>query len=666
MRKTLFILAFFMLMATGTAFASGNITSLTAIGAVREDGARLEAIVLDYDSALTSVSASDYETEGEIETVSLVHTDTGSQVTLTIKPEPLSLSEQSFLSTMSVHVRQVNALDALEGTVPPQEICNYTEKETYNSFRGAYQTTREPIWGTYKIKGIEGFKYFTSLDTFGQADGPAFQKAHCFSEITGLYSDVALSYALFVPEDYNPEGRYALVTIENPAAAEGTHPLQSVLETRSPALMASAWAQDLVREKHGLDGLIVVVPTVTERVDDNGCTPAQYEAIAGLWDYLLAEYPIDPDHVYGMGQSVGGMILLETNRNRDNFFQGVIMFENQWVQNYYKDTLFARNIASDPAVAAAAPMHYPRTDAGITWDYHYENGEKVTEGHDPCNFYYLVSDDNVLVMNRSMNKLSNGAWQELSYLYEDLAGIAIPHFYVDANAPVSEQESKINSFLSEDSPLGIRIVTFVDGANGYSARKVLSGYEWLLSQDRPEREKLDINRPFALAETQLYRPVEGYTGTEGQEVSYMTAKAGSGTQLYNSSWLNLVTVLDAEPGWLPEGMSWENGVTLALIEQVEASGNTVTITYSDDMTGSVLRLKGEEAEGRTIVMDPYDLYDKDGEAMDVSIVGFQADGGKLMLTLDREAEVGSIIQRTTIRSDRSIASASAKRYEVTQ
>lgn len=684
--KTRVILALsaFLLFLAGSLPAgtvTGSALGLTALGFVDIDGAELEAVAIEYDRELCSEDvcpeafiAPRRVVEAYVsDSPAMIDTGTGRYVILVLEEALLAAAEESFLTTMSVEVEQARDIASNGALFPAVTVRNYIESEAWNGFRKEWVTVRTPVWGTYRIRGIEGFRFYTDLDTFGEPDGPSFKAEGCFSEIDGSYHDEALSYALFVPEDYNPEGRYGLVTIENPAASEGTHPLQSILETRSPALMASEWAQALVREKHGLDGLIVVMPTVTERVDDNGCAPAQYEAIVRLWDSLIEEYAIDTDYVYGMGQSVGGMILMETNRNRDNFFSGVIMFENQWVQNYYKDMLFSRNIASDPAVAASAPMHYPRTDGYITWDWHYENGEKVFEGHDPYNFYYLVSDDNVLVMNRGSNNLSNGTWQELSYLYQDLAGIEIPHLHVDASAPVREEEEAIDAFLATESPIGIRIVTFDGGANGYSARKVLSGYEWLLSQSRPQREKLDINKPFVLAETQLDRPVASYTDLEGNTVNYKTAAKGSGTQLYNTSWMNLVTVLDAEPGWLPGAMSWEKGVELSSIVSVSQEGNEVKIVYSADMTGSVVRLKGDAITGTdgevredlSYAIDPFDFYGEDGGKLEASIRGVEAEGNMITLSLDSDVTVSSIVQRATIRADRAIASALSRSYPLT-
>ena len=244
-----------------------------------------------------------------------------------------------------------------------------------------------------------------------------------------------------------------------PAAAASTHPLEAVLATRSPAVYASEWAQNLVKEAHGLDGLIVLVPVITERVDDNGGTPAEYEDIVHLWDEIIERYHVDPDHVYGTGQSVGGMILLETNRNRDNFFAGLLLYEDQWAQNYYIDTIFARDMVLYESTAASAPMHYPRTDAYITWNYSLDTeGNPLYEGHDPLNYYYLVSDDNIMITNTEDNNLSNDTWHEMSCLYDDLVGTTFTQFIVDATDDLEAQDAALEAYLATERPLGINCI----------------------------------------------------------------------------------------------------------------------------------------------------------------------------------------------------------------
>ncbi|MCC8091370.1 MAG: hypothetical protein LIO55_08335 [Oscillospiraceae bacterium] len=706
--------------AYGTAGGDENtaeIVSVYALGFVDTDGAKVEAIAVEYSADMSGadVNVDSYELELNSDstgatavyvndTAAISETGgsgTGKYVIIEVDTDFLMSSEQTFTSSLAVGVTQTADISAGSVTAAASEtaVTNYEETQTYNSYRDTWTTTEAAIYGQYEISGIEGFQFFTSNEDYGTPDGEPYHVEDCFDEKDGLSYDIDVAYALYVPEDYDASGSYAMVVVDNPATTEGTHPLVSVLETRSPALLASDWAQDLVKEQ-GLDGLIVVVPVVTARVDDNACTPAQYEALLALWDHIQDEYSIDENHVYGIGQSVGGMVLMETNRNRDNYFAAILMFENQWAQNYYKDTLFVRNQASSEETAATAPMHYPRTDAEVTWDYYFdEDGNKVYEDHDPYNLYYLISDDNIMVMNRSSNNLSNNTWQELSYLYTDLVGSSITHFTLDGNAEIAEQEALINEYLAEDaSGLGLHWVTFENGTNGYSARKVLSGYEWLLSQTREDemsRSKLDLNKPFELADEQIQTEerATSYTDTEGNTLYYLTGKAGAGTQFYNTSWLNLTTIADAAPGWLPEGMSWETGVEAAKIQSVTSIHDengvltAVAVEYDVDMTDAVIRLKGDEIIGLdgevrediTIVLDPYDFYDAAGEQIECTIsnvyindsAAITADaergsgtGCYVIVELDTDSTIDSVslVQRMTIRTNTAIASATATVY----
>ncbi len=624
----------------------------------------------------------------------------GNYVIIEVDTDYLMSSEQNFVAAMAAGVTQKAALTCNAGVIPASkgEIGNYVVVEKTNN-KGKVTRTNTAAWGTYTIEGIEGFKYYTNNTSYGAPDGPAYHVEDCFDEKTGEYNDHDVGYALFIPEDYNANGKYAMVVIDNPAVDnENTHPLESVLTTRSPALLASEWGQNQVKENHGLDGLIVVVPVVAARVDDNACTPSQYEALLALWDHIQDEYAIDENHVYGIGQSVGGMVLMETNRNRDNYFAGILMFENQWVQNYYKDTLFIRNMLSDEATAAKAPMHYPRVAADVTWDYYFDSeGNKVYDDHDPYNLYYLVSDDNIMVMNRDKNNLSNGTWREMSYLYEDTVGYSIEQLIV-SDTTIEEQEAQIKEYLANgntfgNQEMGLYWVTFENGSNGYSARKVLTGYEWLLSQSRQtamEREKLDVNKPFELAGEQIKddsRIVPTYTDTEGNPLYYKTAKKGSGTQLYNSSWLNLTTVADGAPGWLPEGMSWGTGVELAQIQSVTAINNggkltAVAVEYSADMEGLVINLVGDDIIGVDgtvrgdikIIRAPYVFYDESGKEIECTIKNVYVNSEAAVKTgAARESGNGtyviveletastatqvSVIQQTTLRTNDVIASA---------
>lgn len=691
------------------------IKSVTTIGYVDTDAAKIKAIAVEYDEELTAdadISADTYSItiydpksylyigDGKVGDITDVYVNdeaavsdvgaaSGNYVIIELFTDYLYSDEQSFTITLQAKVTQVKDITLADGGV-------IKAGNTYTSNTVNNQMTAD----SFILPELDGWEFYTDDAGLYGKTGDAFVQENCFNQQDGLYYDEHLSYALYLPDNYEEaggkNGNWAMVTLENPAATVGTHPLVSVLQTRSPSVYASDWAQELVRDQHGVDGLIVVVPVVTERVNDNGGTPAEYEALVHLWDTIIADYGVNPDFVYGSGQSVGGMVLVETQRNRDNFFAGILLYEDQWAQNYYMDTLFVRDMANNAKTAATATRHYPRTDDYITWNYYLDtDGNEVTADHDPYNMYYLVSDDNIMVLRVDSNNLSIDTWNEMNYLYTDTVGASINRLEVDATTELSEQNGVLKDFLNPqtENQLNINAVTLVGGASGYACRTLDYTYEWLLTQTREseiKREKLDINKPFVLADEQnnsderkLY-----FTDVDGNALYFLTAAQGSGTQFYNTSWLNLSHVADAAPGWLPDGMSWEKGVSGAQIVSVkQISSTAVAIEYSEDMENLYVNLYGDEIIGLDgnvredikVEVDPFAFFTADDTRITCTIKNVyvnslpetregaeRGEGSGVYVIVEFEAALGEtpayIIQSTTLHTDWLIASALPWKY----
>ena len=683
-----------------------GIQTVTALGFVDIDGAKLQGLAVEYNVDLTGadVSAKAYSVkvytpkslgylgDGQIGDITSVYVnDTaaispeggagyGRYVIIELFTDWRAGSEMTYTNSLNARVTQIADFHAGETTIP-------AENKAYSTIAGGKKDVR------FSIPDIAGFQFFTDEPGSLGADGPAFAQEHCFSEITGKYVDEHLAYALCLPEDYREDGAYALVSVDNPAAAKGTHPLISVLQTRVPAVMASEWAQEMVQQHQGVDGLIVVVPVITERVDNNGGTTAEYEALVHLWDTLIETYHVDRNYVYGVGQSVGGMEMLETNRNRDNFFAGILLYEDQWLQTYYMDTTYKSDFAANEHIEATAPMHYPRTDAYVTWDYHLDTyGNKVYDGHDPRNYYYLISDDNITVLHGSDNGESRDGWNEMKYLYADLAQCELEMLEVDGSQDVTPLNEQIQAYLNRDTKLNIHPISLL---NSGLVRKSDAPFAWLLAQSRQAeiaREKLDLNKPFERAEEQIQTEERQmvFTDRDGNPIYYLTGKAGAGTQFYNSFWVNTNVVIDALPGWLPEGMDKEAVVTAASIQSVQAvDDTTLAVLFDSDMTGVQLRLAGDEVVGyfggtmedQQILFDPFAFYDQAGQEVNVGIQNIYAnaepavigemprqggEGAYLIIELEESAVRGiaSISQRTTIYTAVQIAIPDVQRYPV--
>ncbi|MEK8028237.1 hypothetical protein [Pseudaquabacterium rugosum] len=711
--------------------ADDGIVSVRTIGRIASDGAKLTAIVIEYgmDMAGADVTKASYALDvwqgtwtansvndgsGQIGDVTKVYVNdqpamsstggsgSGRYVVIEVYQDYQHATEQGFTYALSAGVTQTGTIKTRTHTITPgtHEVMNYTAGQT--------GTARAALAGTYTISGLEGFRFYTNTPGAYGASGPSFTALNCYSEQTGTLQAVDMDYALFVPSDYDPSKKYALVTVNHPAFNAGTHPLAAAAQSRGATVMASDWAQNLVKTRHGLAGMIVVVPVYTQRVGDNSGTTAHYSALVKLWDDLQQRYSISQDHIYGAGQSVGGMMILQTNVLRDNYFAGILMYDNQWGQNYYKDEVFARGMTDPTYVETTAntPRYYPSTDDMI-WNYHWgSDGSKIHDGHDINNYHFLTSDDNVMVMNSSENFLSNNLWTEQNHLYKDLVDYEIPRLWImDPHAPKDDQELALRNFLAQpnrygDQSRGLFWVTFNGGSSQIApiwSRRLDAAYEWLLSQSRTTamaRTKLDLNKPFELASVQnTNRLMPNFIDPKtGGAIYYPTGKAGAGTRFYNSSWLRIGTNVTADqvPGWLPTGMSHPvTPSTLQNVTPILENGRltAVALQYDTNMSGAVIRMKGDavpDSKGmlRTddfVVMDTYDLRDAADSPIAATTTNIymsetpqrrtgairgSGSGHYVIVEVDSvwNGSTVKVVQRATVRTQQAIASATPIRH----
>ncbi|MCD8331540.1 MAG: S-layer homology domain-containing protein [Oscillospiraceae bacterium] len=715
-----------------TISAEDAIVGLETIGFVDVDGKKISAIVLEYSEDLSGAEVDtetyevsiftpdndgyilNYDNIGVIKDVYVNDeadisetggTGTGNYVVIELETDYVRTTEPSYTKALAASVEQVKVVE----TDTVKIVNDGSTEDNYVS-----EDDQSAADGTWTVQGLEQYKFYTDDAGLWGADGPALTVEDCFNEKTGETYDYTLGYALYVPEDYDPNGSYALVTVDHTITGD-PHPFEALLTNYGPTYFISDEAQQIVKDEHGLDGLIVVVPLIIERVDDNACVPAMWMALVTLWDQLQEDYAIDSDYVYGAGQSMGGMLLMQTNTYRDNYFAGMLCYGNQWGQNYYKDTVFARGMSSETYVETSenTTRHYPSTaDSYYIWDYYYDSeGNKVYDDWDPYNFYYMVSDDNLMVFNSYTNSLSYNVWTETNYLYSDLVGYSIPWLTdLDPTASIEEQNAAIEAQLAAgntygDQEMGLWIFSWTEGGNDGTAiwsRRVTANYEWLLKQSRTdemEREKLDLNKPFELADeqdTSDARLVSGYYDKDtGEPIYYLTGKSGSGTKFYNTSWLQLGSNVsaDANPGWLPDGLEYPvSAATIQSVVPVITDGEITAfaVEYDVDMSGIVIWIKGDpvyNSKGEAyddyfVTIDPYSFYDENEDLIDCTITNvYVNDSAATVEDAERNSGSGcyviveiepvsasvdimSVIQRTTVYSTGSntLATATSRRY----
>ncbi|HOV93294.1 MAG TPA: hypothetical protein PLT87_00240 [Spirochaetales bacterium] len=377
-----------------------------------------------------------------------------------------------YTTTMMAGVKQVGQVsDNDKGiTITPgtKEISNYTETQVQNSWNNSMET----VINTDKQKMM--------LPEFGEGSGwtlhrignGAFKATHCYSEYTGKYEDFELPYSIYVPDKSTLEkhkGNIALVIHIEHAGANDTDPMSAITSSKAAAKLSGSKVQST-------DPAIVIVPQIEESRRSTNDFDTSSEANAAIWeliDSVLEEYKgyINTDRIYGTGQSIGGMTILYMASQRDNFFAGIAIIGAQWSNNYNKE--FQNN-----GSPARTPWNDPISFNGFGLDV--ENYR---------NWYYMVSDDNILVQPCSGDPMATGEWQALAEYYQ-AADITIPHEEWDPYLDLNLQNEKDRALTARNTATpgsGINWGSFNRGNHMSTwkyAYQLDYPFEWLFAQNR--------------------------------------------------------------------------------------------------------------------------------------------------------------------------------------
>jgi poly(3-hydroxybutyrate) depolymerase len=303
----------------------------------------------------------------------------------------------------------------------------------------------------------------------------AFQATHCFSEYDGQYHDVSLKYSLFVPADYDATKKYMAVLHIEDAGGLGDDPMISLTEAQAAANYASDRVQQLAKAQ-GYAGLIVVIPQIPQAgqsMADNLTGNEYVQATWQLMDAVTSKYSIDMNRVYASGQSMGGMQVLDMAAQRDNYFAGIWAIGSQWGNNYNKT-------------------------------YTYPTDGTIVTNPDWQNWYYAISDDNILATNMTGDGRATGYWNETQSMFATYANATIPYTSWDpTTTSVAQENTLLEALLATPNPLGIFWDALDNGDHKSTwiyAHAISDSYDWLLSQTKQSedaRGKLDLNGSYA-------------------------------------------------------------------------------------------------------------------------------------------------------------------------
>ena len=569
--------------------AADEIESIFVDGAIQVDGVKAQYITIEYASEIDpdSVSLDDYEVTDYCTITNptcKLGSDPGTPIDISVEGNKVIIelnndyqlgSVPGYAAAMAAGITQVGAISTVEGDVihpSYSEISNYTYTTSAGMNGTSYSFTVDP--DTYAFTGVEDYIIFEGED--------AFHAENCYSETYSNYASVDLPYALYVPEDYDAEGNYALTIYIPDSGANGESPMIGLTTTKAATNLASEEVQNMVK-KQGLDGMIVLVPqfssvngnTAWKVTSDNFTVSYGLPATLQLIDTLLEDYAIDTNRIYGIGQSQGGMMLEAIAAQRDNFLAGIWAIGCEWGNNYNKEWVYSG-------------VSYGTSDDDTIWTEDYEN------------FFYLVSDDNILFTTGNDDAFASGCTKELKVVYEDFADVEIPQVEM---GPVSDsledQEDAYEDLLAMDNDTNI-YWAYLQDTCGHNdtwiyAHKTMTPYQWLFSQtkeDEDNRDKLEIlnnqwvpeTDPDVIAASQTEDRLIAQD-TEGNDVYYAVPAEGAGTKGYNSVLYGrgAKQVMRA-PGWIsitineqPENQLVAVGEKATL--SVDAETTTDSISY---------------------------------------------------------------------------------------
>ncbi len=496
-----------MVSCSGSIPADKAIKSVKSYGFVDLEGAKCSAVIIEYDRNVKAGSVTpetfeivDYtllqeqkngfdrvietdkdDVSGNEGAITKVYVNTepatssdggsssGRYVVIEVNTDyVLSTANLSYTTAMLAGARQVLPIRVAGGTVDPSDSLFTNYKEVEREMCGRKMTEYETDKGgiiLYEFAPGSGW----TLHRIGE---DAFQAKHCYSEYTGEYVDFELPYALYVPNNLEElDSTVPFVLHMEHAGANQSDPMAGITSSRAAV-------------KHAERGAIVLVPQIEESRRTTNDLVASSEALTAIWeltDSLLARYKgyIDESRIYGTGQSMGGMAILDMSAMRDNFFGGVVATGAQWSNNY--DKLYQNG-------GDRTPETDPVSFNG--WGLDRDNWR---------NWYYMVSDDNILVQTCTADPMAYGEWKYAAEYYA-AAGVTIPYDEWDPFLPVPDQEARAKAVVLQCSMNpggGIAWVGFTRGnhmATWKYGYQLDYSFDWLYAQRREtamDRGKID-------------------------------------------------------------------------------------------------------------------------------------------------------------------------------
>jgi predicted peptidase len=193
---------------------------------------------------------------------------------------------------------------------------------------------------------------------------------------------VTLEYNLFVPDGYDPGASYPLIAFIHDDSVTG----KDVEAALTQGYGGVIWATAEEQAKHAS---FVLAPEFATSTIEGGIgqsgeavVEAQVNTFLHLLDKLQTDYSIDPDRLYGTGQSMGCMTMFYLNGHYPDLFAATLYVAGQWdvaqLEALRDEAFFYIVAAGDDQASGgqgdlkasfdSAGVAYSTTELDATWD----------------------------------------------------------------------------------------------------------------------------------------------------------------------------------------------------------------------------------------------------------------------------------------------------------
>ena len=220
--------------------------------------------------------------------------------------------------------------DSETSTVALENTAQEESAEEKKDDIAAQSTVSDNDDSSNEEKGTEATEFSFTVDNTLAEDEETLVAAYTDKFVQRKFTDeetgLSITYNLYLPENYDVNNKYPMVVFIGDSTTVGTDAKYSLTQGLGGLVWATHEWQDVYET-------IVAVPTYPETIldDHNGYNTTEYvELTKRFIDHMKKEYAVDPDRIYGTGQSMGCMTTLILASEYPDLYTACMFVDGQW------------------------------------------------------------------------------------------------------------------------------------------------------------------------------------------------------------------------------------------------------------------------------------------------------------------------------------------------